>query len=58
MQHAQIFVNLPITDMARSQAFYTALGYRFNPDFTNEQGACLVPVSYTHLDVYKRQVRG
>jgi len=42
MQHAQIFVNLPITDMARSQAFYTALGYRFNPDFTNEQGACLV----------------
>ena len=42
MQHAQIFVNLPITDMARSQAFYTALGYHFNPDFTNEQGACLV----------------
>lgn len=41
-QHAQIFVNLPIQDMARSQAFFRALGYDFNPQFTNEQGAALV----------------
>ena len=38
----QIFVNLPIADMARSQAFFRALGFDFNPQFTNEQGACLV----------------
>lgn len=37
----QIFVNLPIKDMARSQAFFKALGLTFNPRFTNEQGACL-----------------
>ena len=37
----QIFVNLPIQDMARSQAFFKALGLKFNPRFTNEQGACL-----------------
>ena len=37
----QIFVNLPIQDMARSQAFFKALGLNFNPRFTNEQGACL-----------------
>ncbi|MDO9483346.1 MAG: glyoxalase/bleomycin resistance/extradiol dioxygenase family protein [Hydrogenophaga sp.] len=37
----QIFVNLPIKDMARSQAFFKALGLGFNPRFTNEQGACL-----------------
>ncbi len=37
----QIFVNLPIKDMARSQAFFKALGLNFNPQFTNEQGACL-----------------
>lgn len=37
----QIFVNLPIKDMARSQAFFKALGLRFNQQFTNEQGACL-----------------
>lgn len=37
----QIFVNLPIKDMARSQAFFKALGLTFNPRFTNDQGACL-----------------
>ena len=37
----QIFVNLPIEDMARSQAFFKTLGLTFNPRFTNEQGACL-----------------
>jgi predicted lactoylglutathione lyase len=37
----QIFVNLPIKDMARSQAFFKALGLSFNPQFTNDQGACL-----------------
>ena len=37
----QIFVNLPIKDMARSRAFFEALGLTFNARFTNEQGACL-----------------
>lgn len=40
--HQQIFVNLPISDMQASKAFFTALGYGFNPDFTNDQGAALV----------------
>lgn len=38
----QIFVNLPIKDMAKSQAFFKSLGYSFNPQFTNDQGACMV----------------
>ena len=38
----KIFVNLPIQDMQRSQAFFRALGFDFNPQFTNEQGACMV----------------
>lgn len=37
-----IFVNLPIRDMERSQAFFRQLGFSFNPQFTNEQGACMV----------------
>jgi uncharacterized protein len=37
----QIFVNLPVKDLARSKAFFEALGLSFNPRFTNEQGACL-----------------
>lgn len=38
----KIFVNLPIKDMERSKAFFQALGFGFNPQFTNEQGACMV----------------
>jgi predicted lactoylglutathione lyase len=38
----KIFVNLPIQDMERSQAFFRQLGFSFNPQFTNEQGACMV----------------
>lgn len=38
----QVFINLPIKDMARSQAFFKSLGFEFNPQFTNEQGACMV----------------
>ena len=38
----KIFVNLPIKDMRRSQDFFRALGFTFNPQFTNEQGACMV----------------
>jgi predicted lactoylglutathione lyase len=38
----KIFVNLPIRDMERSQAFFKSLGFSFNPQFTNEQGACMV----------------
>jgi predicted lactoylglutathione lyase len=38
----KIFVNLPIENMERSQAFFRSLGFSFNPQFTNEQGACMV----------------
>ena len=38
----KIFVNLPIKNMERSKAFFRALGFSFNPQFTNEQGACMV----------------
>lgn len=40
--HTQIYVNLAVKDMARSQAFWRSLGYEFNPQFSNDQGACLV----------------
>jgi uncharacterized protein len=38
----QIYVNLPIKNMERTQAFFRSLGFSFNPQFTNEQGACMV----------------
>lgn len=38
----KIFVNLPVKDLARSMAFFRALGWSFNPQFTDDTAACLV----------------
>jgi predicted lactoylglutathione lyase len=40
--HKQIFVNLPVKDLARSRAFFERLGFGFNPQFSNEDGACMI----------------
>lgn len=37
-----IFVNLPVKDLAKSMAFFEALGFSFNPQFSDETGACMV----------------
>ncbi len=37
-----IFVNLPVADLDRSKAFYAALGFANEPNFTNESAACMV----------------
>lgn len=37
-----IFVNLPVTDLNTSMAFYEALGFSNNPQFTDETAACMV----------------
>ncbi|MBN8842874.1 MAG: lactoylglutathione lyase [Sphingomonadales bacterium] len=37
-----IFVNLPVADLARSMAFYQALGFTNEPRFTDETAACMV----------------
>ena len=37
-----IFVNLPVKDLAKSMDFFKALGFAFNPQFTDETAACMV----------------
>ncbi|MEV4948529.1 VOC family protein [Streptomyces sp. NPDC053755] len=37
-----IFVNLPVKDLATSKSFWSKLGYSFNPQFSDENTACLV----------------
>ena len=38
----QLFVNLPVRDLERSVNFFEALGFSFNPKFTNEDATCVV----------------
>ena len=44
-----IFINLPITDLARSAAFYAALGATKNPKFSDETSACMVLSEAIHV---------
>lgn len=38
----QVFINLAVKDVERSMNFYTQLGFTNNPQFSDEQGKCMV----------------
>jgi uncharacterized protein len=52
----KIFVNLPVRELNRSMSFFSKLGFEFNPQFTDENAACMVlsEDGYVMLLVEKR----
>lgn len=36
------FINLPVANLSRTVKFYEALGFAFNPHFTDETATCMV----------------
>lgn len=38
----KIFVNLPVKDLNKAIAFYTAIGFTQNPRFSDDTAACMV----------------
>jgi len=38
----QIFVNLVVSDLTKSMAFYSALGFTNNPQFSDDAAKCMV----------------
>jgi len=38
----QIFINLPVKDLKKSIAFFKKLGFKFNPQFTDDKAACMI----------------
>ena len=39
---AQIFVNLPVKDLNKTIEFFAKLGFKFNPQFTNQNATCMI----------------
>ncbi|MGE4056020.1 MAG: VOC family protein [Vicinamibacterales bacterium] len=37
-----LFVNLPVADLKKSMAFFSSLGFEYNPKFTDDKAACMV----------------
>ena len=44
-----IFVNLPVADLDASKAFYEAIGFTNNPQFTDDTAACMVLSDVIHV---------
>jgi predicted lactoylglutathione lyase len=38
----KVFINLPAKDLNQSIAFFTKLGYTFNPQYTDETATCMI----------------
>lgn len=37
-----VFVNLPVKDLKKTMSFFSKLGFKFNPQFTDENAACMI----------------
>jgi uncharacterized protein len=38
----QIFINLPVKELKKSITFFKKLGFKFNPQFTDDKAACMI----------------
>ena len=42
MPNRKMFLNLPVTNLDKTVDFFTQLGFEFNPQFTDENGTCML----------------
>jgi predicted lactoylglutathione lyase len=45
----QIFLTLPVADLPKSVAFFQALGFAHNPQFSDDTAACIVVNDHTSV---------
>jgi uncharacterized protein len=53
-----LFVNLPVADLQRSIDFFAALGFSFNPKFTDENATCLIISEHINVMLLTRPFFG
>ena len=50
-----LFLNLPVTDVAASRAFYTTLGFSIDEQFSDESSASVAVSDAIHLQLLSRE---
>ena len=50
-----LFVTMPVADLERSKAFFTQLGFSFNPKFTDETAACMLVGEHAFFMLLSRE---
>jgi hypothetical protein len=51
----QLFVNLAVKDVKRTQAFFTELGFQFNLEYSNDNGLCMILNDSTYVMLLKEE---
>jgi predicted lactoylglutathione lyase len=57
-QAGQLFVNLPVNHLQESIDFFTALGFEFNPQYTDENATCMIINENTFAMLLTREFFG
>ena len=55
---SKLFVNLPIKDLEASVAFFTKLGFTFNPQFTDDKAAAFYNSNFVNVAIDMEKGRG
>ena len=50
-----LFVNLPVVDVERSKAFFTNVGFSFNPLMTDDTAACMLVGEHAFVMLLSRE---
>ncbi|MBB6673655.1 VOC family protein [Cohnella nanjingensis] len=50
---SQTYINLPVKDINRTKDFFGSIGFEFNPQFSDENSACLVINDNTFVQLLK-----
>jgi len=45
----ELYINLPVADLARAKAFYDALGFAPVPEFSGEEAACVAVTEHVFV---------
>lgn len=51
----KVFINLPVKDIEKSRTFFEGLGYRFNPQFSDENAACMIISDSIHAQLLQEK---
>src|SRR4029453_15281967 len=55
MGDRKIFVNFPVKDLKKSMSFYEAIGFKNNPQFTDNTAACMVVSEEIYVMIFTHE---
>jgi predicted lactoylglutathione lyase len=51
----KLFVNLAVADLTKTKAFFSKLGFEYNPQFTDDNAACMIVSEEAYFMLLKEE---